>query len=464
MRYTNNLNLALYDSNDIFNITGNNDSLNNNMEIIDNNMKIIDNNMKMIDKSVNVIHDKFSKTVRGNSLHTISYDAVDYPLIELNLYGKSTQNGTPTPDNPVDIVSIGDSGAVGITACGKNLCFAGYTEQTVNGITFAVNDNGSITANGTLTANDAQTYPPGFILPKGTYTLSGVPSGSSANTYYMYLYSYTENKSLGTAYHNSNMTFTLNKLSNVTVVIKVVTSVDNITFYPQIEKGATATDYEPYKGRVAKITSSLPLRGIPVDSGGNYTDSSGQQWICDELVYNADGTGKIIKRTNKKVLSTDDTFHFTNSRSPRIYFAISDILKISNSDLKANMLCNNHKIVTANDQYHNANVVGISQQGVNSTTVYISNASTNSVDAFKTWLANNPTYIIYQLATPQEIELTSAEISALKQLQTFDGITNILNNGGADMDIRYYSNKTLEDLQKQIDDLQAAILSIGSNV
>ena len=33
----------------------------------------------------------------------------------LNIYGKSTQNGTPTPDAPIDIVSVGDDGEIAIT-------------------------------------------------------------------------------------------------------------------------------------------------------------------------------------------------------------------------------------------------------------------------------------------------------------------------------------------------------------
>ncbi|MBP1560713.1 MAG: hypothetical protein J6C96_05640, partial [Oscillospiraceae bacterium] len=55
--------------------------------------------------------------VSHESSYTLT-NAVDYPILGLNLYGKSTQDGTPTPDNPVDIVSVGDSGSLGVTACG----------------------------------------------------------------------------------------------------------------------------------------------------------------------------------------------------------------------------------------------------------------------------------------------------------------------------------------------------------
>ena len=80
--------------------------------------------------------------------------------------------------------------------------------------------------------------------------------------------------------------------------------------------------------------------------------------------------------------------------------------------------------------------------------------------------------VIYQLAEPQEIELTTTEISALRELQTFNGITNVYNDGGADMDVEYCTNKTLSEyvmpitvgLQKQIDELKTAVLSLGGNV
>ena len=39
----------------------------------------------------------------------------------LKFYGKSEQNGTPTPDNPILIKSCGDVGEIGIEVFGKNL-------------------------------------------------------------------------------------------------------------------------------------------------------------------------------------------------------------------------------------------------------------------------------------------------------------------------------------------------------
>ena len=47
-------------------------------------------------------------------------DAIDQYLVGLRIFGKSTQNGTPTPDAPVDIVSVGDGGSITVNVNGDN--------------------------------------------------------------------------------------------------------------------------------------------------------------------------------------------------------------------------------------------------------------------------------------------------------------------------------------------------------
>ena len=76
--------------------------------------------------------------------------------------------------------------------------------------------------------------------------------------------------------------------------------------------------------------------------------------------------------------------------------------------------------------------------GVNDNSIAINRYSTNlvpairvysskftNIDDAKTYFTSNPMTFIAELETPQEIELTAAEISALRQLQTFNGVTNI---------------------------------------
>ena len=51
----------------------------------------------------------------------------------------------------------------------------------------------------------------------------------------------------------------------------------------QLELGSTATAYSPYHEQLLTLPTPNGLPGIPVTSGGNYTDQSGQQWVCDEV-------------------------------------------------------------------------------------------------------------------------------------------------------------------------------------
>ena len=57
----------------------------------------------------------------------------------------------------------------------------------------------------------------------------------------------------------------------------------NFLMAPQIEPGSTATTYAPYREQLLTLPTPTGLPGIPVASGGNYTDQNGQQWVCDEV-------------------------------------------------------------------------------------------------------------------------------------------------------------------------------------
>lgn len=79
---------------------------------------------------------------------TIS-DASNYNLMGLRIFGKTTQDGTPTPNAPVDLVSVGDSGSITVSVTGKNDAQS-MTISTPNGLPgIPVTDGGNYTdANG----------------------------------------------------------------------------------------------------------------------------------------------------------------------------------------------------------------------------------------------------------------------------------------------------------------------------
>lgn len=61
-------------------------------------------------------------------------DAFAAPLCGLTVYGKSTQDGTPTPDAPVPIVSAGDGGTIAVTLSDGNGKTQTLTLPTPNGL------------------------------------------------------------------------------------------------------------------------------------------------------------------------------------------------------------------------------------------------------------------------------------------------------------------------------------------
>ena len=76
------------------------------------------NRLAEIEKAVAEKADKARQNIligsgTGNPVSTS--DAFPAPLCGLTVYGKSTQDGTPSPDNPAPIVSAGDGGTITVT-------------------------------------------------------------------------------------------------------------------------------------------------------------------------------------------------------------------------------------------------------------------------------------------------------------------------------------------------------------
>ena len=401
---------------------------------------------------------KGGEIVNNESSYTLN-NTVDYPLLGLNLYGKSTQDGTPTPENPVEIVSVGDSGF--------DIISKGDTHFNL----LSVRDNGSeiitkqpvsaavkigVTAPFSVTATGTGLKYQWQILTKGSTTWKN--SGSAGNTTDTLIASIDDN------------------WRGAKVRCIVTDANGNREISNEAAIYVVSNDYEAKTSSIA--TDVLPLCGIPVDSGGNYTDSNGQQWICDELIYNADGTGKITKNIEKIIFDGSVDENWIN---PYTKTEFTNDFKIQYSKLngtKAESIPSNFTMLYCNRlQYNNSvwnnDVCGCQIASIGDFIVRMPSSiiGGNGVVAFRSWLANNPLTVVYQIV-PQEIELTSAEVDALRTLQTFDGVTNISNSAGAEMSVKYCTNKALSEyvlpifngLQAQIDELRAAVLSLGGNV
>ena len=351
-------------------------------------------------------------TANGNPI-TIT-DGADAPLLSLNLYGKSTQDGTPTPEEPVDIVSIGDDGAVEVTACGKNL--------------LNVNQSYEVSTVGYIFNNVSIK-----LLAGKTYTLSFVSSVYIDTPAVAFNFVYSDGSTGGKTFHPVKQginiyTFTCEKAAETVKLYVNVTSA--VVFSDiQIELGDTATDYEPYKGSTATITSALPL--CSVDD------------VCDELIYNADGTRKIIKRTGVVTLDGSDDENIILGTGGDVYTSFGILDVPTPSPYTMNVMCN---VTDAYNMIYGTvdNVAVHIGRAVNFN--FGVNLGITTVEEAKAWFAAHPTEIIYPLAEPQEIELSVAEMSALRTLQSYSGVTNVYNDEGAEMTIKYWCDGNINAL------------------
>lgn len=238
-------------------------------------------------------------TASGNPVSIT--DSVEWPLPGLKVYGKSTQDGTPSPESPVPIVSAGDDGNLELVITGKNLLdISKMPQQSKKGITFSL-ENGGIKIDGTATADtDSPIFP--FRLPAGTY----ISNMNKTRFPWLISVSYVVNKKDGSQYYlNASQAFTVTDEDTgkyFYFAVEKGKSVNEIIF-PQLEVGSIATPYEPYKSQSLPISTPNGLPGIPVDSGGNYTDASGQQWVCDEFDFSR---GVYVQRVKKITSYTDE--------------------------------------------------------------------------------------------------------------------------------------------------------------
>lgn len=127
-----------------------------------------------------------------------------------------------------------------------------YTTQLRNGVTLTDNGDGTITANGTATGSVFFYVSDNTItLAKGTYFLSGCPTGGTGETYSMYAVGYDNGKEVLRPWDFGNGVKFTSPIDNLVVAVIIFirpnTTVNNLVFKPQIEKGEVATEYTPYK-------------------------------------------------------------------------------------------------------------------------------------------------------------------------------------------------------------------------
>lgn len=327
-------------------------------------------------------------------------DAFPAPLCGLTVYGKSTQSGTPTPDAPVPIVSAGDGGSLTVKVTGKNRMPPNL--KTGNVVECFVKKNTPITLvfKGDLVSQGGNIL---FFDENNNQNWFGIDKGK-AEHHIKYPVDLTKFQYLLSNMASENVCLTWN---------------------------ASSPDYEPYREQLLTLPTPNGLPGIPVTSGGSYTDSTGRQWVCDEVDLER---GVKAQRVNAVDLST---CKITGTTELAVTKRLSIMLPIRGRDYKTEALCNKLQFLVSfsDDTPH----------------FYV---DTSNAQVFIPIGAKNPEegeYILfYVLATPIETPLTPDEIAAYKALTAYGPDTVVQAGDGAGVKLEYQRDvnlvvKNLED-------------------
>lgn len=360
----------------------------------------------------------------------------DSRLINLEIEGKSEQNGTPTPDSPIAINSVGTYNSstnkydISIKTSGKNLWggFSNTFSVSGGGVTFTSNSDGSITLNGTATANISRPYSDDAVnnnwyltLQASTYTIScnNLPSGVTLTV------TNTTGNNLYTRITTSR-TFTLTSETSIFVRADIPTgiSIDNKTIYIQIEEG-TATAYEPYKSNTQVYKLDEPLRSI-----GEIKD----------LLYIRNGILYVDRKIGSVILNGSEDYSISTadlgSGVTRFSVSITGLNGITYQYDDTRGFSNYFTYLARYSGSLTIERVYVSQN----TLIFVTTVASSS-SGLKTWLASHNTEVQYLLASSY-IE----EVGEVNYPDTFSSITNITTSDPLNPNIKATALKDISNL------------------
>lgn len=342
-------------------------------------------------------------------------DAFAAPLCGLTVYGKSTQDGTPSPDAPVPIVSAGDGGSVAVKVTGKN--WIPPNLRTGNFVECSVKKNTQITVvfKGDIVSQGGNIL---FVGENNEQMWVGIDKGSVR-------------KDIVLKANATKFQYLLEDMASENVCMTW---------------NASSPDYEPYREQLLTLPTPNGLPGIPVASGGNYTDQNGQQWICDEV--DLERGVKVQRVKSVDISSLDKSFWvFRNDIDANVSATrYSNKAVIIDFRASAPAMSNILPAGVGND----VNTFRLVAAPLYLYQFNLDSSKFPTVESWVEYLEANTVLIIYAPATPIETPLTPAEIAAYKAITAYAPDTVVQASDGAGIKLDYQRDvnlvvKNLED-------------------
>lgn len=255
------------------------------------------------------------------------YGLIDEPIFEPIDQAKDGKTLTfeNTYNDAAEVTVFGESTQE--TLSGKNLLQTGINpSKTAYGVTYIRNDDGSVTVNGTATdvayfnldfigyVDSAVNYWTDYIGREITVSGGNYGVGLTCGLF-------TEDgnaKNICSSVYGNATTATVPDEAykmRCYLYVRNGTIVDNVTIYPQIELGSTATEYEPYCGGIPSPNPDYPqpiesIKSVELASSNADGSKSATRTIDlqghelrslpdgthDELVVHRDGTVELVLR------------------------------------------------------------------------------------------------------------------------------------------------------------------------
>ncbi len=367
-------------------------------------------------------------------------DASDGRLRGLRVFGKTTQ---------------------AVTTGAQLAEFPDKTEVIENGIRWICKD-GVIGVSGTASGlaeskSSAVGIWADIPIEAGTYYISG-------STDDVLVYAEIE-KADGTYSIKDESSFTLDGTEVMCAVYCKVHSPSAVAEFirPMLNKGTEPEPWEPYTGGVRAPNPDYPmglssvggngeltvsvndqtlsvstpngLPGIPVTSGGNYTDSDGQQWVCDEIDFQR---GVYVQRIGRKTLDGAEAF-VPNGEDGKTHSFFVTLSSMGLPGAKAYAECSCSFLEGSprgadNLQNNTASFSGGS--------LWIYSKRFLSTDEVEIYLKNSaaagtPEEFMYQLAEPVETALSEEQLAAFRAIYTSKPETTVTSDEGAWLSVKY---------------------------
>ena len=402
-----------------------------------------------------------TETASGNPVSIT--DSVEWPLQGLKIYGKSTQDGAPSPENPIPIVSSGDSGSIETTITGKNLLtrrlyYGKYVFST------ASIDNETVVSLPYEPVREEHGICYAVPVKKGkAYTFSVTNPNANAKLFFALYKTFEDASDYKSAISTGEGALAVSVTPSEDGILVCLiagkwtdgsTTIHECTASEllQLEIGSTATAYEAPHSQSITATTPNGLPGIPVDSGGNYTDADGQRRWVDIIDYSNEKKYQYIN----EVVVDGTNVRFTSSIDGQYWNlpanSAPSVVKIHNTRINKYFPNNIFEVNTLYDFIFTTQSL---------MTPYFETIEELNAFCVQKNTEGNPLTIMYVMDTPITTPLNEEELATYRTLHTYDGTTVVTPDDAlAEVEVDYivkpkaYIEKKLTAIKTRLNALE----------